>query len=127
MQIPADQMDEASLTALGAEAVQLLCTGDTSGLINRFGYALALGREPAAAVQHDLALCLAELQASKLVRVTGKAPAKVRYFEPSDSGLLAVVEALAPTDNGAAVLVELIVSASGQSKHVTLEQLSAAA
>ena len=127
MQISADQSDEATLSAFGVEAVQLLGAGDMSGLTLRFGYALAYGRALDVAVHEDLERCLGELHASRLVPAATPGRAKVTYVVADNSGLFAVVEVPVPTDNGAAVLVELVVSGSGQSKHITLEQLSAAA
>ena len=47
MQISDNQTDERALAGLGAEAVQLLGSSDFSGLAKLFGYAIALGREPA--------------------------------------------------------------------------------
>jgi hypothetical protein len=51
----------------------------------------------------------------------------VKYFGPNNSGLLAVVECLALAENGAKVLVELIVTGNETERHVTLEQISVAA
>ena len=118
--------DTTALSALGAEAVRLLCSEDINGLASRFGYALAINREPAAAIQEDLRSCLAELGAATLMPLPKQA-STVKYLEPNDSGLVAVVECLALTDNGAKVLVELIVTDKQGEKHVTLEQISVAA
>jgi hypothetical protein len=118
--------DAASLSALGAEAVRLLCSEDINGLAGRFGYALAFDREPALAIREDLRSCLAEVQAGSVVGAPKHTPT-VKYLEPNDSGLFAVVECEAITDNGAKVLVELIVTDKQGEKHVTLEQISVVA
>ena len=118
--------DATSLSALGAEAVSLLCSEDMTSLAKRFGYALAYNREPAAAIREDLRSCLAAVRAASLTPAPKHTPT-VKYLEPNDAGLFAVVECVALTDNGAKVLVELIVTDKQGDKHVTLEQISIAA
>jgi hypothetical protein len=118
--------DTSSLSALGAEAVRLLCSEEMNSLASRFGYALAFDRQPAVAIQEDLRSCLTQLRAASLVPAPKHTPT-VKYLEPNDSGLFAVVECLALADNGAKVLIELIVTDKQGEKHVTLEQISVAA
>ena len=123
MQISDNQTDEKALAGLGAEAVQLLRSSDFSGLAQLFGYAIALGREPATAIREDLASSLSELNAIGLDS-SREHFATVKYFGPNDSGLFALVECAIPANNGTELLLELVVTAS---KHVGLEQISAAA
>jgi hypothetical protein len=126
MQIQNDHIDEAHLAQLGSDAVTLLRSGDVSALATQFGYAVAFSREVPVAIQEDLAACLAELGATSLA--PDRLPStSVRYFGHNDSGLVAVVECLASTNNGAEVLVELVVTSKGAGTYVCLEQLSAAA
>ena len=120
------QTDPSSLAAYGAEAVRLLRSGSIATLASRFGYALAYGREPAKATQEDLTRCLAELGANSLAPVPNELVPTVKYFEPNDSKLFALVEGLALADNGGNVLVELIVTGDEHVTHITLEDLSAA-
>ena len=49
------------------------------------------------------------------------------YFNPNDSGLVALIEHLIPTDNERHILLEMLVSSDGSYKYVVLEQVSAAA
>ena len=51
---------------------------------------------------------------------------EVKYFKPG-SFLLAVVECTLPTNNGRALLMELVVTQKGESAHVSLEQISVVA
>jgi hypothetical protein len=95
-------------------------------LAARFGYAFACDREPAAAISEDLRSSLGTLPSASLAPV-GDSPPTVKYFEPNDSGLFAVVECHAVTRGGAKLLLELIVTGSGTAKYVTLEQISVAA
>jgi hypothetical protein len=126
MRISHDQLEKGSLAALGVEVVQLLCAGKFSDLAERFGYALAFEREPATAIEEELALCLVELQATALTPIDNHIP-KVSYFKPNDTGLVALIELMVPANNGRGVLVELIVTGKGAERHVTLEQLSVTA
>jgi hypothetical protein len=113
------------LTALGVEAIGLLCSGNTDALAERFGYALSYGREPAAAIREELTHCLGEIGATSLVAAPTHPAIEVKYFERNDSNLLAVVECVVPADNRSEVLVELIVTGDASAPYVTLEHISA--
>lgn len=126
MEITDNQTDARSLSGLGSIAVRLLCSGDFTTLAAQFGYALAHDRDPATAIREELAQSLAGLGASALGPPPTQSPA-VSYFKANDTGLYALVEQRIPTDNAGHVLLELIVSSRGCSKHVVLEQVSAAA
>jgi len=126
VQITDSQLQEAALASLGAEAVRLLRSSDFPRLSAEFGYAVALGRDTAVAIREDMSASLADLGAAGLDSHR-EHTAAVRYFQQNDAGLLASVECLVPTSNGSALLLELVVSADGDTKHITLEQLSAAA
>jgi hypothetical protein len=118
------QTDPTSLAAYGAEATRLLCSGRIDALAGQFGYALAYHREPAAAIREDLSRCLAKINASSLV--PGTEVPTVKYFEPNDAKLFALVECVAVADNGRRVLVELVVAGDDSVKHMSLEDISAA-
>ena len=113
------------LVALGEEAVALLCRGDLDTLARRYGYALSFGRDPARAIRDDLTRSLSEVGATSLASAPPACSTSVKYFQPDGSNLRAVIECLVPTANGAELLVELVVSSTGEEKHVTLEQISA--
>jgi len=127
MRIPPNAIDEASLAAIGSEAVSLLCSGDIPSLVGKFGYALALQREPQSAVLQDLSICLSELQASALALPTQQRAPLIQYLQANTSNLFASIACPIPTNNGSEILLELIVTSKGSEFHVTLEQLSAAA
>lgn len=126
MEISGNQLDEASLAAFGTEALQLLAAGDFAALAERFGYALASNQDPASAIQQDLESSLASVGANSLALADAQAPS-VRYFKTNDTGLFALIEGRAPTNNGKAVLVELVVTGNEAKKRLTLEQISDAA
>jgi hypothetical protein len=126
MKLLATQVTTDSLAELAAEAVRLLCRGDLDTLAGTYGYALSYGREPATAIREDLAGCLSKIGATSLaVDATRSAPSVV-FYEASNSNPVAVIECLARGDNGADVLIELVVTSRGPEKHITLEDLSVA-
>lgn len=122
MKLLPTQTDEKSLSALGEEARALLLRRDFAGLANRFGYALAYDRAPAAAIEADFLSAVA----SPLTASSSAQPIGVKYFAPNDTGLFAVVECPVPVADGAAVLLELIVAGKGEEKHITVEDISGA-
>jgi len=127
MEIADDQTDQASLLLLTAEAVGLLASGNFDALANDFGYALAYGRDRSAAIREDLLTYLEELGCSALAPANNLSDASVKYFKPNDTGLLAAVDCLVPTDNGSKVLVSLVLTSLGAEKYFTLEGFAAAA
>jgi hypothetical protein len=127
MEILDGQTDKASLLRLTAEAVGLLASGNFDALASRFGYALAYGRDRSTAIREDLLSHLEELGCCALAPANNPADASVKYFKPNDTGLLAAVDCLVPTDNGSKVLVSLVVTSRGAEKYFTLEGFAAAA
>jgi hypothetical protein len=123
MEISGNQLDEASLAAFGTEALQLLANGNIISLAERFGYALSFSQDPVGAIRRDLAASLASVGATSLAPADAQTP-RVGYFKPNDTGLFALIEGCAPTNNGKTILVELIVTGNEEKKHVTLEQIS---
>lgn len=125
MKLSEQQVALKPLQALAAEASQLLIAGRFSELAAKFGYAVALGRSPLAAIQEDLGASLAQLRVAALD--PGAEPVvQVEYFKPSDH-LFALAECRLPTVGGAPLLLELAVSVVGKDFYATLEQISAAA
>lgn len=125
MQLSAQELDPASLAALGEEARRLLYVGDIDTLAARLGYALAFDRKPADAIREELASCLSEVGNRHFVPMGWEQP-RVSYFKPNDTGLFALVECTVPTENGKAVLVEVIVAGDGTKARATVEQISSA-
>lgn len=102
----------------------MLMQRDYSGLVQRFGYALAFDRAPANAIEANF---LSALASPLNVQSDVPPPAVVKYFAPNDTGLFAVVECIVPVAPGAAVLLELIVTGRGEEKHITVEDISGVA
>jgi hypothetical protein len=110
----------SALLGLGLDAMGLLRDSKFKLLAANFGYALALGRDPEAAIRHDLAACLGEAGATSLAPEQRGEPV-IKYFQANDPGLVALVECVLLANNGVALLLELVLNADG---YVTIEQIS---
>lgn len=120
MELSPNQVDVASLTQFGREAVALVEERNFTVLAARFGYALAYGRNLAEAIENDFAQCIAEAEGPSS-NVTQSI--QVKYSKPNAIPLYALVECVTPVGKNEAVLVELIVTGK-EEKHITLEQIS---
>jgi hypothetical protein len=114
------QTDERSLRAFGEEASALLRHHEYSTLVDRFGYALAFDRDPAAAIEEDYL----RAAASPHQTAPDERSIKVSYFKPNSAGLFALVECQVPLAQTSFVLLELVVTGSGEEKHITVEDVS---
>ncbi len=121
MQIFESQTDRQSLERFGQEAVTLLHDGNFRAMAERFGYALAYGREPANAIEADLIASLSE---------DGEFPGDIaasvviKYFEADateSTGLVAAVECITHVADGSAVLLALVITGRGVDRYITLE------
>ncbi len=121
MKLLTSQIDEPTLRSFGEEAAGLLVRRDYAGLAHRFGYALAYGRETAAAIEEDY---LKTASAPFDLPHEEQGAVTVKYFKPNDTGLFALVECTVPVAGKAAVLLELIVTGQEEEKHITLEGIS---
>ena len=126
MKLLSNQADEASLLRLGGEAVSLLEKCDFRSLADRFGYALAFGRDAAFAIEEELRSCIAEFRVSGGREFAVSPSIVVKYFQQNEAGLFAVIECVFISTEGCPILAELIVTSSGEDKYVSLEQVSLA-
>jgi hypothetical protein len=123
MQIANGKIDDAALKEIGRDVVHLLCSGEVDALAARFGYAVALGRDPATAIREDLAECLGQIGAINLARNL-ESGCDVKFFAPNSSNIVALVECVVPAINGGSLLVEVVVTSDGSNRYATLEQIS---
>lgn len=120
MKLSPNQIDTQSLTQFGKEALALLEERNFTALVNKFGYALAYGRNLAEAIENDFVQCIAEVEE---ISSNVTQSIQVKYFNPNEISLYALVECVISFGQKEAVLVELIVTGKEQ-KHITLEQIS---
>lgn len=116
---------EPILVSFAQEVVQLLSAGEIDKLAHRFGYAVKYDRDTATAIRDDLRWCLSNLGASSLSSTGSCSVPTVEHFKPNTNNLVAAVSCIAYTDNGAELLISLIVTAVGDKYFVTLEDLYA--
>ena len=121
MELLSWQCDVLGLSMLGKEASTLLMLHDFNGLASRFGYALANGRAPVVAIEADYRRAL---ESPHKISQGQEPSIAVKFFQPNNTGLFAVVESMMPVSHEAAVLLALIVTSSGEAKHITLEDIS---
>ncbi len=126
MKLLPKQTNEASFLRFGTEVISLLEKRDFQSLADRFGYALAFGRNPAFAIEGDFQSCIAEFRALSEQRAPLPPSMAVKFFKPNSANLFAVVECVFTATDDCPILAELIVTSSGENKHITLEQVSLA-
>jgi len=124
MEITESQTDRPSLERFGQEAAAFLRNGDFGALANRFGYAMAYGREPAFAIEADLnAVPPDDAVAPKDVA----ASMAIKYFNADameSTGLVAAVECITHLADGSAVEFALVVTGKGAERYITLEDVN---
>ena len=119
MRIPVETLETAALRRLGQEAIQQLQAQDFAGLAQRFGYAVAFGRDLTTAIREDLALapCIVgwlnqEIDPAGTVVVT--------FLAPNTTRLVATIECIA-RDARSVFTLELVVTGGENGFDVTLE------
>jgi hypothetical protein len=113
------------LASLAEQVVELLKLGDFDKLADRFGYALKYDRDAATAIRDDLGRSLRNLGASSLSPTRPCSVPKVEYFKPNTTHLVAAASCIAYANNGAGLLVSLIVAGDTDKYFVTLEDIYA--
>lgn len=124
MKLSPEQTSQEALARLGAEVIALIESRNFSTLAGRFGYALAQGRNLAKAIEEDF---------DRFVAESGEGGGRyspsinVKYFEPNDASLYAVVECIANIGDKITFEIDLIVTSDGGGKFITLEGINCVA
>ena len=121
MEVSESQTDRPSLERFGQEAAALLRSGDFGALVDRFGYAMAYGREPASAIEADLNTVPPDEAVAPEVVAPSMA---IKYFNADateSTGLVAAVECVTHLADGSAIEFALVVTGKGPERYVTLE------
>jgi hypothetical protein len=126
MKLSPDQTDVDSLSRFGEELVQLLIRRDFVTVANRFGYALAYGRELTHAIESDFNALLSDYNSGPENSLPKKPSIIVKYFQPNDSNLFAIVECVFFASVNCSILAELIVTTKEQDMYASLEDISLA-
>jgi hypothetical protein len=121
MELTESQTDRTSLERFGQEAAAFLRNGDFGALANRFGYAMAYGREPVFAIEADLN----SVPPDNAVVPEVIAPSiAIKYFNADameSTGLVAAVECITHLADGQAIEFTLVVTGKGSGRYITLE------
>lgn len=121
MRISESQMDKRSLEQFAQEAASLLQHGNFVALAERFGYAMAYGREPASAIEADLSIRLQERGSP------GQLPfVDIKYFNEEatkSTGLVAAIDCAAHLAGDAAVQYSLVVTRKDSDRYISLESV----
>lgn len=124
MQLLPQQQNVDALRDLASEGIDLLATGQFELLVERYGYALACGRNPVDAVRMDLAEALSETSENKLLQV-GPNDLPVVFYQENDSGLLGAIDCEVPTRAGGNIWVSFVVTGTETGQFLTLEDICA--
>ncbi|RVT45290.1 hypothetical protein EMM73_14660 [Rheinheimera sediminis] len=100
----------------------MLHQGEFEEFADRFGYAVALGRNLVVAISADFNAALETVEASRLnPRNIGNF--KIRLMDPTNIGINGIVEHIVKADNGRELLIEYVLSDSDGINHITCEQI----
>jgi hypothetical protein len=122
MELQPHQINVDDIRALACEALNLLAIGQFGLLVERYGYATALGRKLVDAVRTDLAQALSEASGSELL--TSKPEEwPVVLYQHNDVGLLAAIDCLVPSCGGRRVLISFVVTGGEGRQCFTLEDI----
>lgn len=127
MKLLQNQVDNNQFSRLGEELVLLFEKRDFSSIADRFGYALAYGRDPAKAIEEELLSCVSAFQRLPQPQDVVSPSIVVKRFTDTNLSLVAVIECHFFMAGGCPVLAELIVTGKGEDKYVSLEQVSLSA
>jgi hypothetical protein len=116
-------VSDEQISGLCAEAVGLLVAGEYQALAAKFGYALAYDREPASAIEADLKVGLSNVDAARLTGPASLSASAVVHFKKNDTGLHSAVDFDVAADNGAKILVSLVVTGQGEERYLSLEDV----
>lgn len=120
MKLVPTQLGKKTLAALGEEAASMIMTHSFEALANRYGYALAWGREPVFALKTDYKKATSSpLTTTSLEGVS----VSVKYFEPNDLGLFAVIECTIPLAEGGTIGMDLVITEKGVEKYISVEDI----
>lgn len=124
MEISAIQLTNNKIGELLESARIMLYQGKFEEFADKFGYAVALGRNHVVAISADYNSALETVGASGLnPRNIGNF--KISLMDPTNIGINGIVEHIVKADNGRELLIEYVFSDSDGKNHITCEQIGA--
>ena len=126
MQLLPHQQNADALRDLACAGLDLLRSHQFAVLVERYGYAAALGRDPVDAVRGDLAQALSDASGKGLLAVRSNHFPLV-FYQENASCLRAAIDCEVPTHDGGIVWVSFVVTATETEQFLTLEDICAEA
>lgn len=123
MQLLPHQTCVSALRELACEAIELIAAHKFDLLVDRYGYAVALGRGLVEAVKDDLTPTLIDASGDKLLTPAPHELTVAYYAKNNDWNLLATIDCELPTLGGRRVWVSFVVSGTEEKQFFTLEQI----
>jgi len=125
MRLLPHQQNVDVLRGLVCTGLELLATHQFELLVERYGYATALGRDPVEAVRGDFVQALSDASGSELVPVRSRS-VSVAYQENA-SCLRAAIDCEVPTQGGRSIWISFAVTGNESEQFFTLEDICAIA
>jgi hypothetical protein len=123
MNIYAEDLNVEFLGRHGEEAIEFIKTQNYRVLANRFGYAMQYDRDPAEAIEEDLARCLIETKDNTFISSTKSPSITVKFFHPNEAGLVAVVECIFELSAGVWIGADLVANENDSVRNLYLENI----
>ena len=125
MKITAKQINDVELKEHALKTIKLIEEEKYEVLADEYGYALSFNENPAEVISKEISQCLEQAGDNAKLVPMQKPNVLVKYFEPNDIPLVAVVEYSLAIENGTgAVFVELVVSGEEENCNISVEQIS---
>lgn len=124
MRLLPHQQNVDALRDLACAALDLLTTNQFELLVERYGYATALGRDAVDAVRGDLAQALSDASGSALLPVRSS-DVPVAYYQENVLCLRASIDCEVPTQGGRSVWISFVVTATESEEFFTVEDICA--
>jgi hypothetical protein len=121
LDISPHRLNEHDLRLLGEEACRLVREGRYHDVAERFGYALAYGRDPAAAIKEDVERSVPPGEEYIIDLSNGDPTIKVTFLQQNSASLVAAVECYTRLPHGGVAGVDLVVTEPGGELRLTLE------
>ena len=124
MRLLPHQQNVDALRDLACAGLDMLSTNQFELLVERYGYATALGRDPVEAVRGDLVQALSDASGSELLPVRSS-DVPVAYYQGNASSLRAAIDCEVPTQGGRSVWISFVVTGTESEQFFTLEDICA--
>jgi hypothetical protein len=125
MKITTKQINDIELKKYALRTIRLIEEEKYEALADEYGYTLSFNENPAEVIKKEISQCLEQAGNTATLVPIQNPDVIVKYFEPNDIPLIAVVDYSLAIENGTgSVLVELVVSGKEENCNISVEQIS---